>query len=196
MSDLSKVTQPPQIHTYAANVTFSVTDVDTELTSEHTYALANDINFVTAHPCVPSTHVKIMKSPSSPTIQQVDLSGSGAVGKTASVVGTYSQTPSSHLIQAPSNPITANERTSPARPPPPQKLHLHSPPPLRAARQAGLLPRVPPRQLLVGRAPAHPHPVAARRPRGQGPRRRLHHGLPAPAAGARDPAVAGPQPHR
>lgn len=104
MSDLSKVTQPPQIHTYAANVTFSVTDVDTELTSEHTYALANDINFVTAHPCVPSTHVKIMKSPSSPTIQQVDLSGSGAVGKTASVVGTYLKPLLLILSKLPSNP--------------------------------------------------------------------------------------------
>ncbi|KAK4154851.1 hypothetical protein C8A00DRAFT_14054 [Chaetomidium leptoderma] len=87
MSDGSRLSRPPPIHTYAAAVTFTVTDSESGGEREHTYALANDINFVTAHPCVPSQHVKIMKSPSSPTIQQVDLSGYGASGKTASVVG-------------------------------------------------------------------------------------------------------------
>ncbi|KAH6628588.1 hypothetical protein F5144DRAFT_493227 [Chaetomium tenue] len=86
-SDSSGTSRPSQIRRYAAAITFAVTDLDLEETKEYTYALAKDINFVTAHPCVPSQHVKIMKSPSSPTIQQVDLSGIGAIGKTASVVG-------------------------------------------------------------------------------------------------------------
>jgi putative hemolysin len=86
-SDVSGLSRPPQIRRYAAAITFAVTDLDLEETREYTYALAKDINFVTAHPCVPSQHVKIMKSPSSPTIQQVDLSGIGGIGKMASVVG-------------------------------------------------------------------------------------------------------------
>ncbi|KAL2128001.1 hypothetical protein VTI74DRAFT_9861 [Chaetomium olivicolor] len=84
---MTDASQPPQIPNYTASVTFTVTHLETEETTEHTYALSKDINFVTAHPCVPSQHVKIMKSPSSPTIQQVDLSGSSLSGKTASVVG-------------------------------------------------------------------------------------------------------------
>jgi hypothetical protein len=87
MSDDSRLTAPPQIQTYAAALTFRVTDIDSGEEKEHTYALSKEVNFVTAHPCVPSQHVKIMKSPSSPTIRQVDLSGNSAAGKTASVVG-------------------------------------------------------------------------------------------------------------
>ncbi|KAL2180833.1 uncharacterized protein P884DRAFT_274713 [Thermothelomyces heterothallicus CBS 202.75] len=83
-SDDSKVSSPS---VFAASVTFAVTDLDSEEVHEYTYSLAKDINFVTAHPCVPSQHVRLMKSPCSPTIQQVDISGHGASGRTASVVG-------------------------------------------------------------------------------------------------------------
>jgi len=86
---LSEDSRPPEIRTYSASVTFSVTQVDTGDEKQYSYSLANDINFATAHPCVPSQHVKILKSPSSPTIQHVDLSGNGAAGKTASVVGKW-----------------------------------------------------------------------------------------------------------
>lgn len=88
MTDASRL---PQIHNYTAAVTFMVTDLDSEELAEHTYSLSKDINFVTAHPCVPSQHIRIMKSPSSPTIQQVDLSGSSLSGKTASVMGKHVQ---------------------------------------------------------------------------------------------------------
>lgn len=80
--------RPPEIHTYPAAISFTVTDMDTEEVTEHTFSLAKDINFVTAHPCVPSQHVKIMKSPSSPTIRQVDLNGDGS-GKAATVLGRF-----------------------------------------------------------------------------------------------------------
>ncbi|KAL2263094.1 hypothetical protein VTK26DRAFT_8252 [Humicola hyalothermophila] len=86
-SPLSEVSRSPDIRTYAASITFAVTDVDSGETKEHSFTLAKDINFVTAHPCVPSQHIKIMKSPSSPTIQQVDLSGTSSAGRTASIVG-------------------------------------------------------------------------------------------------------------
>jgi hypothetical protein len=87
VSDANRPSQDPKIHSYTASVTFTVTNIDLEEGREYTYSLAKDINFVTAHPCVPSQHVKIMKSPSSPTIQQVDLSGNGVTGRAASTVG-------------------------------------------------------------------------------------------------------------
>ncbi|KAK4124993.1 hypothetical protein N657DRAFT_679785 [Parathielavia appendiculata] len=87
MSDISRASSFPRIHTYAAAVTFTVTNIDSGEEKEYTYALAKDINFVTAHPCVPSQHVRIMKSPSSPTIQQVDTSGNGVSGRAASITG-------------------------------------------------------------------------------------------------------------
>ncbi|KAL0466674.1 hypothetical protein QR685DRAFT_535677 [Neurospora intermedia] len=83
----SELSRPAQIRTYPAEISFTVTDLETYKTHQHTYSLAKDINFVTAHPCAPSSHVKILRSPSSPTIQQVDLSGHGAAGKAVSVVG-------------------------------------------------------------------------------------------------------------
>ena len=61
--------------TYLASMRFWVT-TDQSAWKELTFSLSNDINFVTAHPCVPSHHVKIMKSASSPTIQRIDTSGS------------------------------------------------------------------------------------------------------------------------
>ena len=92
VTDATSATKPAEIRTYPASITFSVTSEDQSGSTserEHTLTLAKDVYFVTAHPCVPSQHVKFMKSPTSPTIQQVDLSGhSAAGGKTASVIGT------------------------------------------------------------------------------------------------------------
>lgn len=86
LTDIS--TPPPAVRTCPATVTFTVSDNDTGEEHDYTYSLSKDINFVTAHPCVPSQHVKILKSPSSPTIQQVDLSGSTpGSAKSASIVG-------------------------------------------------------------------------------------------------------------
>ncbi|KAK4229056.1 hypothetical protein QBC38DRAFT_360588 [Podospora fimiseda] len=65
----------PQIRTYAASVSFTVTDLETDEQSEVSFTLGKEISFVTAHPCVPSQHVRIMKSPSSPTIRQLDVNG-------------------------------------------------------------------------------------------------------------------------
>jgi hypothetical protein len=86
----TETTKAPEIRTYPAALDFKVNSEDqlgnTE-EKEYTFVLAKDVYFVTAHPCVPSQHVKIMKSATSPTIQQVDLSGHGGGGKTASVIG-------------------------------------------------------------------------------------------------------------
>lgn len=72
-------TAKPRTHT--ASVSFSMShdgkdeDVDLE------YSLAKDVYFVTAHPCAASSYVKYLKSPSSPTIQQIDVGGHDFNGK-------------------------------------------------------------------------------------------------------------------
>jgi hypothetical protein len=104
-TDATGATKSREIHTYPASLSFRVTSEDQSGSTseqEHTFVLARDVYFVTAHPCVPSQHVKIMKSATSPTIQQVDLSGhSAGGGKTASVIGeqppaSYPPCPNTH----------------------------------------------------------------------------------------------------
>ncbi|KAL8387298.1 hypothetical protein RB599_002479 [Gaeumannomyces hyphopodioides] len=91
--DTAATSAAPEIHTYPAAVTFSVAedydDGDVDAEKEYTFCLSHDVYFVTAHPCVPSQHVRILKSPSSPTIQQIDLdSGSTSSGSSMSGFGS------------------------------------------------------------------------------------------------------------
>lgn len=74
----------PEIKNYTPSVTFNVTTWEDEEDQEHTFHVIKDVYFVTCHPCVPSHHVRILKSPSSPTIQQIDLSGKPVPGNVRS----------------------------------------------------------------------------------------------------------------
>ncbi|CRK39866.1 hypothetical protein BN1708_016753, partial [Verticillium longisporum] len=65
---------PPRLHTYPSSITFSVGLLGGD-SQEYNFSLSKDVYFVTAHPCVPSARVKVVRSPSSPTIQQIDVSG-------------------------------------------------------------------------------------------------------------------------
>ncbi|ROT37557.1 hypothetical protein SODALDRAFT_280326 [Sodiomyces alkalinus F11] len=76
-SDVSRVSQT---HTYPSSISFSVASSAGE-TQEYTFALSNDVYFVTAYPCAPSAHVRVIKSPSSPTIQQINLTGIDVAGQ-------------------------------------------------------------------------------------------------------------------
>lgn len=126
VTPFSEVSQPPAIHTSPAALTFVVAKAEDEEEFEYTYTLASDVYFVTAHPCVPSQHVKIMKSPSGPTIQQVDLTSNGVAGKAASIVGhplhkyyTYISVHLSELISKQENMLEdflANYPTATHRP--------------------------------------------------------------------------------
>lgn len=71
----SDASTSPEIKTYTPAATFNVTTWEDDDDQQYTFNLTKDVYFVTAHPCVPSQHVRILKSPSSPTIQQVELSG-------------------------------------------------------------------------------------------------------------------------
>ncbi|KAK5994952.1 hypothetical protein PT974_03341 [Cladobotryum mycophilum] len=54
--------------------------IDGERDEKYTFALKYDVNFVTAHPCSPSRRVRVLKSPSSPTLRQIDFDGSDSLG--------------------------------------------------------------------------------------------------------------------
>ncbi|KAI8957831.1 hypothetical protein F5Y11DRAFT_352173 [Daldinia sp. FL1419] len=73
-----------EIRTYPASVTFTVSHDALERDEYHNFALSNDVYFVTAHPCVASSYVKYFKSPTSPTIQQIDVGGHNFTGKPSS----------------------------------------------------------------------------------------------------------------
>ncbi|KAF9768405.1 hypothetical protein IL306_014303 [Fusarium sp. DS 682] len=70
----------PELLSFPANVNFAVS-IDGFTAENFSFSLSYDINFVTAHPCSPSHRVRFIKSPSSPTIQQIDVSGSDTFGQ-------------------------------------------------------------------------------------------------------------------
>ncbi|KAI1464602.1 uncharacterized protein F4812DRAFT_160670 [Daldinia caldariorum] len=72
------------IQTYPASVSFTMSHDGLERDEEHSFTLSNDVYFVTAHPCVASSYVKYFKSPTSPTIQQIDVGGHNFSEKSSS----------------------------------------------------------------------------------------------------------------
>lgn len=73
MTPFSEHTRYSEVQTYPASVSFTMTHDGFEGEKTMTLALSKDVYFVTAHPCAPSSYVKYFKSPTSPTIQQIDL---------------------------------------------------------------------------------------------------------------------------
>jgi hypothetical protein len=73
MTPFSEYTQVSEIHTYPASLSFTMTHDKVQGEQNLNLSLKNDVYFVTAHPCAPSSHVKYFKSPTSPTIQHIDL---------------------------------------------------------------------------------------------------------------------------
>ncbi|KAM5381933.1 hypothetical protein ACJZ2D_002721 [Fusarium nematophilum] len=72
----------PELLSFPANINFGVS-IDGFAPEQFSFSLSYDISFVTAHPCSPSHRVRFLKSPSSPTIQQIDVSGSDMLGKSS-----------------------------------------------------------------------------------------------------------------
>jgi hypothetical protein len=85
---LSDVTKSPEIRNCSAIMRFSV-DVngEGEDKKELNLALLNDVYFVTASPCVPSSHMYILKTPGSPTFQALEQHRSSGT-----IIGTASAT--------------------------------------------------------------------------------------------------------
>jgi hypothetical protein len=74
---LTGVTDSPNIQTYSAKMKFTV-EADGEEHKSIYLALANDIHFVTAHPCVPPSHTDVLKSPTSPSFHTPNESPTGS----------------------------------------------------------------------------------------------------------------------
>lgn len=71
--------EAPDLPSHPATLNFNVL-IDGVAEKLHKISLYYDVNFVTAHPCAPSHRVRFVKSPSSPTIREVDASGSNNLG--------------------------------------------------------------------------------------------------------------------
>ncbi|KAI2639398.1 hypothetical protein GGS21DRAFT_428453 [Xylaria nigripes] len=80
----SESSEAPTIQAYTASVAFSVSHDSIERDISLDLSLANDVYFVTAHPCATSSRVKYLTSPSSPTIQRIDVGGHDFNGKPSS----------------------------------------------------------------------------------------------------------------
>ncbi|KAI1755769.1 hypothetical protein F4782DRAFT_538234 [Xylaria castorea] len=78
----------PETQAYTASVAFSMSHDATDQDVDIDFRLMNDVYFVTAHPCAASSYVKYLKSPSSPTIQQIDVGGHDFNGKPSSPAHT------------------------------------------------------------------------------------------------------------
>ncbi|KAI5867571.1 hypothetical protein GGS23DRAFT_602611 [Durotheca rogersii] len=74
-----------EIQTFPASITFTISHDTLDQDEHHSFSLSNDVYFVTAHPCVASNHVKYFKSPTSPTIQQIDVGGFDLSGTSSSL---------------------------------------------------------------------------------------------------------------
>ncbi len=77
--------EPPQlVEPFESQLSFAVacSGRDEKI---YTFSLRYDIYFVTAHTCMAPQRVKVVKAASSPTIQQIDVSGSSPTGRSSTV---------------------------------------------------------------------------------------------------------------
>lgn len=85
----------PDLYSQTASLTFHV-GIEGIADKQHIFTLLYDVNFVNAHPCAPPRGVRFIKSPSSPTIREIDVSGEASLGNTSrSVYRMGKQSPSS-----------------------------------------------------------------------------------------------------
>lgn len=111
---LTNVSGVPKIQTYSAMMRFSM-DSDGVEKKEINLALDHDVYFVTAHPCVPSHHTELLKSPTSPLFQVPEQSGPGSPG---TLTGMF--------IKHFRNPVSCKAiKLTQYRPSTPQSLHLY-----------------------------------------------------------------------
>ncbi|KAM3534654.1 hypothetical protein MY4038_002066 [Beauveria bassiana] len=69
----------PDLFSRPASLVFRV-GIDGIPDRQHIISLLYDVNFVNAHPCSPPRGVRFVKSPSSPTIREIDVSGEASLG--------------------------------------------------------------------------------------------------------------------
>ena len=148
---LSDMSEPPEIGTYSAMMRFSV-DADGEEMKEVNLALSNDVHFVTAFPCVSSSHTGLLKSPTSPSFHIPEQSRSKS---STSFVGRSTPFPKSCQLET--NNIQAIRFTK-ASPTPSSHSQPSSrcPPPFPSPRSYRLLSH----PLANSLSPQHTQPTA------------------------------------
>ncbi|KAL3418816.1 hypothetical protein PVAG01_09037 [Phlyctema vagabunda] len=102
---LSGVSEAPEISTYSAMMRFSLAS-DSER-REINVALTHDVQFVTAHPCVPSKYMDVLESPTSPVFPVPAPSSTLDRGHPLHKSFTFTQIALSDLLLAPSQSISA-----------------------------------------------------------------------------------------
>jgi len=131
---LSEVSLAPTIKTYSAMMRFTIVATG-EDKKEVNVALNHDVHFVTAHPCVPSPHVDMLKTAMSPAFLPSPSSRSGnqdaCTGHPLHKAFTYTKIPISTLLTTPlSTPfdtiLSPPQSTSPTPPPTHSSTHTTS----------------------------------------------------------------------
>ncbi|KAH8684296.1 hypothetical protein BGZ60DRAFT_523518 [Tricladium varicosporioides] len=123
----TEVTDVFKIQTYSAMMRFMI-DSDKDTKREVNLALSHDVQFVTAHPCVPSPYTDILRTPTSPTFQipeqnsvrSAKASGNHPLHKAFTytripildLLVTSSTTPFSALLSPPASPTTLDPTQS------------------------------------------------------------------------------------
>ena len=142
-SSFSGSSKPPDIQTYPAAVAFTMTHDGIDQQQELSFSLKNDVYFVTAHPCAPSSRVKFFKSPTSPTIQQIDVAGNDFIGKSSSSAHIIGKIAVGFFFQIITSPNSSRPSTA-------QILYICHHPPCRSPRPAKRYSRGAPYQRLLG----------------------------------------------
>lgn len=83
----TETTDLPSIQKYSGMMRFSV-ELDGEDKKEIDVAISHDVQFVTAHPCIPPPPSDILKSPTSSSFQTLEISPAAAT-PTAASKGTF-----------------------------------------------------------------------------------------------------------
>ncbi|KAF7952405.1 uncharacterized protein EAE97_001902 [Botrytis byssoidea] len=116
----TEITTAPSIKTYSAMMRFLLS-LDGDDKKEINVALTHDVHFVTAHPCVKSHSIEVLKSPTSPLFQQ---NGDGSdqipnpnMGHPLHKAFTYAIIPLQHIVTSPASKSLSSLLISPPRSP-------------------------------------------------------------------------------
>ncbi|KAK8906433.1 hypothetical protein QC760_005027 [Botrytis cinerea] len=116
----TEITTVPSIKTYSAMMRFLLS-LDGDDKKEINVALTHDVHFVTAHPCVKSHSIEVLKSPTSPLFQQNgDESGqipNPNMGHPLHKAFTYAIIPLHHILTSPASKSLSSLLVSPPRSP-------------------------------------------------------------------------------
>ncbi|KAG4033822.1 hypothetical protein MFRU_004g03250 [Monilinia fructicola] len=110
-------TTAPSIKTYSAMMRFLM-DLDGDEKKEINIALTNDVHFVTAHPCVKSHNIEVLRSPTSPFFrsQGGDVDGqlpNPHMGHPLHKAFTYTVVPLYHIFNSPASKSLSSLLLSP-----------------------------------------------------------------------------------